>query len=69
MAEDDGPSTFDADAIQAQVDLAMSMTEELVSTWVKPSPGYNAKSNLAQKKKAWDDTERELQAYMKRPLR
>ena len=69
MAENDDPSTFDIDAIQAQIDLAMSMNEELVSTWVKPSAASGSKSGLAQKKKTFEETERELQTYMKRPPR
>ena len=68
MAKDDDPPAIDVDAIQAQIDLAMSMTEELVASWVKPSaPG--SKPSLAQHKQSFEETERELQMYMNRPPR
>jgi len=52
----------DMEAIQAQIDLAMSYTQELVSSWLKPS----TKSSASTSHK---DPEKELQEYMRRPPR
>lgn len=46
--------------IQAQIDLSLSVAEDLVASWMKPS----RKSTKIQR-----DTEKELEEYMKRPPR
>jgi hypothetical protein len=51
----------DTDAIQAQIDLSLSFAQDLVSSWVKPSV------KLALSKR--NDTEKELEEYMRRPPR
>jgi len=56
MADDDN---IDAETLQAQIDLSMSLTHELVSSWIKPTKNrsYN------------QDLETELKEYMHRPPR
>ncbi|EIN10886.1 hypothetical protein PUNSTDRAFT_132949 [Punctularia strigosozonata HHB-11173 SS5] len=49
-----------AEMLQAQIDMAMSFTHELVSSWIKPSAGSKRKRASAQ---------HELEAIMKRPAR
>lgn len=52
---------IDAETLQAQIDMSMSFTHELVSSWVKPS------SKLASRKRT--DARKELEEAMKRPAR
>ncbi|KAF5390601.1 hypothetical protein D9757_002624 [Collybiopsis confluens] len=58
MAEEDD---IDVDALQAQIDLAMSVTNDLVSSWIKPSVKSNSSYN--------QNLEAELKEYMRRPPR
>ncbi|THV08357.1 hypothetical protein K435DRAFT_771878 [Dendrothele bispora CBS 962.96] len=58
MAEDDN---IDTEALQAQIDLSMSFTHELVSSWIKPT--QKSRSSYAQ------DLETEIKDYMRRPPR
>lgn len=51
----------DTEALQAQIDLSLSFAQDLVSSWVKPS----VKLALSR----GNDTEQELEEYMRRPPR
>ncbi|KAF9464363.1 hypothetical protein BDZ94DRAFT_1256269 [Collybia nuda] len=53
--------SIDTEVLQAQIDISMAFAQNLVSSWVKPSPKFPAKSNR--------DVEAELQEYMRRPPR
>lgn len=52
---------IDTEALQAQIDLSLSFTEDLVSSWIKPS------TKVAQKLRS--DIDAELKEYMRRPPR
>jgi hypothetical protein len=58
MAED---GTVDTEALQAQIDLSMSLTHQLVSSWIKPSQKIRSSYN--------HDLEVELKDYMRQPPR
>lgn len=51
--------TIDAQTLQSQIDMSMSLVHNLVSSWVKPS----------QKTTKSTDTQRELEELMRRPPR
>lgn len=57
-------NTVDLDALQAQIDLSMAFTEELVASWIRP--GFGASSKATQNSDAID---KELQDYLRRPPR
>ncbi|THH12254.1 hypothetical protein EW145_g99 [Phellinidium pouzarii] len=59
MAQDGAP-TIDLEVFQAQVDLSMALTNELVSSWIHPS----LKSSSVAR-----STEKELQELLQRPPR
>ncbi|KAL5487627.1 hypothetical protein ACEPAI_5735 [Sanghuangporus weigelae] len=63
MAQND-EQEIDLDALQAQINMAMAEEEALVSSWVKPS-----KSPSKRLKRTFEEMERELQDYMRRPAR
>ncbi|KII94943.1 hypothetical protein PLICRDRAFT_25619 [Plicaturopsis crispa FD-325 SS-3] len=52
---------MDVETLQAQIDLSMSFAQNMVASWIKPSSKSLVKSQ--------NDTERELQEYMRRPAR
>jgi hypothetical protein len=52
---------LDAESLQAQIDMAMSFTHELVSSWVKPSE--------LSKKRKHADAQKELDEIMRLPAR
>lgn len=54
----------DLEALQAQINLSMSLTEELVSSWVRP-----ANKNSSQPGPSSGNPEKELQEYLRRPPR
>ena len=58
-AEEDG---MDLETLQAQIDMSMAFTHDLVSGWMKAS-----KAKLPSSSRANDD--RELEEYMRRPPR
>ena len=73
-----GEQPVDLDALQAQIDLSMSLTEELVSSWISASPKISKGSNVNGfgsnapgpfRLRAHEKLEKELQEYMKRPPR
>ncbi|KAL5507838.1 hypothetical protein ACEPAH_5456 [Sanghuangporus vaninii] len=63
MAQND-EQEIDLDALQAQINMAMAEEEALVSSWVKPS-----KSPSKRLKRTYEEMEKELQDYMRRPAR
>ncbi|OCB89554.1 hypothetical protein A7U60_g3246 [Sanghuangporus baumii] len=63
MAQND-EQEIDLHALQAQINMAMAEEEALVSSWVKPS-----KSPSKRLKRTFEEMERELQDYMRRPAR
>lgn len=79
MAQDN--ELFDLDALQAQIDLSMSLTEQLVSSWMttsskvsnestsQPNHGARAGSGGVSKQQAYDKVERDLEEYLRRPPR
>ncbi|GBE80018.1 hypothetical protein SCP_0212200 [Sparassis crispa] len=60
LDEDD----VDAETLQAQVDMSMAFTENLVASWMKSSEG-----KLPSSKWRRQDEEKELEEYMRRPPR
>ncbi|KAH9939968.1 hypothetical protein B0H21DRAFT_755328 [Amylocystis lapponica] len=54
---------IDAETLQAQVEMSMAYTQELVSSWMKNSTGKLPSS------KSRRDEEKELEEYMRRPPR
>ena len=63
MAQDD-EQEIDLDALQAQINMAMAEEEALVASWIKPS-----KTPSKRSKRTFEEMERELQDYMRRPPR
>ena len=71
----------DLDALQAQIDLSMSITEQLVSSWISASPKASiissnvprtgSSSNVAgpSNLRAHEKLEKELEEYLRRPPR
>lgn len=55
---------LDFDALQAQIDLSMSTTDQLVSSWIQPSVTKSTKVGSSHK-----TTEKEIQEYLRRPPR
>lgn len=54
-------SEMDSETLQSQIDLSMSLVHDLVSSWVKPTPGGAKQSNY--------DAQKDLEEYMRRPAR
>ncbi|KAF7985233.1 hypothetical protein HWV62_7882 [Athelia sp. TMB] len=52
---------IDAESLQAQIDMSMSLVQNLVSSWMKPSKKPMKASNM--------ETEKELEELMRRPPR
>ena len=54
---------IDAESLQAQIDMSMSLIQNLVSSWMKPSESKKSTkpSNM--------ETEKELEELMRRPPR
>ena len=44
-----GEEEFDPDAIQARIDLSLSITQDLVSSWLHPSYKLHESSRNAEK--------------------
>lgn len=63
MAQHEAPQV-DLDALQAQINLSMSLTEDLVSSWIRPIA-----KNLTKPGQSSKTTEKELQEYLRRPPR
>ena len=61
MAENDSGSDVDLETLQAQIDLSMSVTNDLVSSCIKPSAKLKSSYN--------QNLEAELKEYMRRPPR
>ena len=59
-------SELDVDAVQAQIDMAMSANYGLVSTWMKQPSSSKASSSTPATAHM---TQRELEDYMRRPPR
>ncbi|KAG6879206.1 hypothetical protein C0992_004445 [Termitomyces sp. T32_za158] len=57
----DDEDSIDLEALQAQIDMSMAFAENMVSSWVKPSPKLSRRSNR--------DFEAELKEHMRRPPR
>ncbi|KAI0368052.1 hypothetical protein BV20DRAFT_1122988 [Pilatotrama ljubarskyi] len=62
MADDDGQDGPDLETLQAQIDMSMAFTHNIVSSWMKSS-----KAKLPSSSSRNDD--RELEEYMRRPAR
>jgi len=60
MADDED---IGLETLQAQVDMSLAFTQNLVSTWLKPTEGKLPSS------KARNNEEKELEEYMRRPAR
>ncbi|EMD40898.1 hypothetical protein CERSUDRAFT_80549 [Gelatoporia subvermispora B] len=63
MSHDMDQDDIDVESLQAQVDMSMAFTENLVASWMKSSA-----TKLPSSKKRGND-ERELEEYMRRPPR
>lgn len=59
MAEED--EDIDAETLQAQIDLSLSVANSLVSSWMKPSKKPKTLPN--------ENLEMELKEHMRRPPR
>lgn len=57
-ATNDG--VFDPDALQAQIDLSLSVAQDLVASWLHPSYKMSKSSK---------NTDKELEDYMRQPSR
>jgi len=55
---------IDTETLQAQIDLAMAQTQNLVASWLPASSG-----SLTQSSSRAAETEAELQALLRRPPR
>ncbi|KAI0356467.1 hypothetical protein OH77DRAFT_1423407, partial [Trametes cingulata] len=62
MADEDGQDGPDLETLQAQIDMSMAFTHNIVSSWMKSS-----KAKLPSSSSRNDD--RELEEYMRRPAR
>ena len=71
MAPDTDEQPVDLDALQAQINMAMAETEELVSSWIQSSPGSKQSGGTVKrpKKKSFEEMEKELKEYLRRPPR
>ncbi|TDL29869.1 hypothetical protein BD410DRAFT_834107 [Rickenella mellea] len=56
---DDYDASFNPDELQAQIDLSMALTQELVTSWVPSLNSFKSKS----------DTDKDLEEYLRRPPR
>ncbi|KZT13028.1 uncharacterized protein LAESUDRAFT_754054 [Laetiporus sulphureus 93-53] len=63
MAEVDFEDDIDAETLQAQVDMSMAFTQNLISSWMKSSTAQLPSSSSRR------DEERELEEHMRRPPR
>ena len=54
---------IDLEELQAQIDLALANTQNLVASWI--DPGYNAKTS----KQARINREKEIEELLRRPPR
>ncbi|KAH8106041.1 hypothetical protein BXZ70DRAFT_412379 [Cristinia sonorae] len=62
MAELDNDDNVDLEALQAQIDLSLSHTKNLVSSWLKPAYGSNSSSRKG-------DQDKEIEELLRRPPR
>lgn len=72
MADHDSDSDIDAETLQAEINMSMAYTQDIVSGWMKASGATSVSANgsgsgsAAGKKR---DVEKELEEFMKRPPR
>ncbi|KAF8306461.1 hypothetical protein DL93DRAFT_2232529 [Clavulina sp. PMI_390] len=64
----DESSKIDTAALQAQIDLSLSLTFDLVSSWVDEYPASKGVSGVNQNSlRGEDDYQKEIQNYLQRP--
>lgn len=63
VGTDGDDDDMDLETFQAQIEMSMAYTQELVSSWMKSSKGRLTSS------KSRRDEEKELEEYMRRPPR
>lgn len=66
---DENPG-IDTAALQAQIDLSLSLTFDLVSSWMNEPSANGSKSTLAQNaasKQEDDEYQKELESFLHRP--